>query len=74
MFAFTGSSSIFYLIIFKWQCVSGAQKIFFMHGCIRYLKLPLDLVDPGLGLDLALEVDVIFLLDVGGVQGGAELE
>ena len=41
---------------------------------LPYLELPLDLVDPGLGLDLALEVDVVVLLDVGGVQGGAELE
>ena len=39
-----------------------------------YLELPLDLVDPGLGLDLALEVDVVLLLDVGRVQRGAELE
>ena len=41
---------------------------------LPYLELPLDLVDPGLGLDPALEVDVVVLLDVGGVQGGAELE
>ena len=39
-----------------------------------YLELPLDLVDPRLGLDSALKVDVVVLLDVGGVQGGAELE
>ena len=39
-----------------------------------YLELPFNLVHPRLCLDPALEVDVVVLLDVGGVQGGAELE
>ena len=36
--------------------------------------LPSDLVGPGVGLDAALEVDVVALLDVGGVQAGPEKE
>ena len=36
--------------------------------------LPSDLVGPGVGLDSALEVDVVTLLDVGRVQAGAEEE
>ena len=35
---------------------------------------PSDLVGPGVGLDAALEVHVVALLDVGGVQAGAEEE
>ena len=33
---------------------------------------PSDFVGPGIGLDSALEVDVVALLDVGGVQAGAK--
>ena len=36
--------------------------------------LPSDLVGPGIGLHAALEVDIVALLDVGGVQAGPEEE
>ena len=36
--------------------------------------LPSYLIGPGVGLDAALEVDVVALLDVGGVQAGPEEE
>ena len=35
---------------------------------------PHDLVDLGIGGDVALEVDVVVLVDVGGVEVGAERE
>ncbi len=39
-----------------------------------HLFFPGDLLNLGMGLDLALEVDIVALLDVGGVQLGAESE
>ena len=39
-----------------------------------HVVFPSDLVGPGIRLDAALEVDVVALLDVGGVQAGPEEE
>ena len=41
---------------------------------MTHVVLPSDLVRPGVGLYAALEVDVVALLDVGGVQAGPEEE
>ena len=41
---------------------------------LTHVVLPSDLVGPGIRLDAALEVDIVALLDVGGVQAGSEEE
>ena len=41
---------------------------------MTHVVFPSDLVGSGIGLDAALEVDVVALLDVGGVQAGPEEE
>ncbi len=43
-----------------------------MLSCTTYVELPRDLVDLWLGPDVALEVDVVALLDGARVQRGAE--
>ena len=43
-------------------------------GICTHVVFPSDLVGPGIRLDAALEVDVVALLDVGGVQAGPEEE
>ena len=54
---------------------SGLKIESVISACARtHVVLPGDLVGPGVGLDAALEVDVVALLDVGGVQAGPEEE
>ena len=45
-----------------------------LEGENTHVVFPSDLVGPGIGLDAALEVAVVALLDVGGVQAGPEEE
>ncbi len=39
-----------------------------------HVEPPGDLVGPGVGPDVALEVDVLALADVGAVQGGSQAQ